>query len=322
MPSTIRALRHSRWIFGMVALFATIPASQAFGQFSLPGSGDDSRETGNSLVGMEVKLDASAIVPGTTVHLGIRYTIKPQWHIYWRNPGESGSTTEVSLTLPEGFQAGPVQWPTPEVFRSDYDTTFGYGEETMLFVPITVPDKVTGSSVEIGVRSEWLVCKGICLFGEKTASITVPVAKPGENITFQRDVKTSDFARYRAQLPRPLASLPGGSAGIVRTPEGPVLRISGPARREVGISFLPDLTPGVRYEGTIPMKASFSEGRFQIDVPLEVSPGDALGKPMRAAGIVVFGTRRSDPALSVSIPVTGEDISGQESPTGRPDSSP
>ena len=301
-------------------LIALIPAVSGFGQFSLPGSDDDSMETGNSLVGMEIQLDGSAIQPGRKAILGIRYTIKPKWHIYWRNPGESGSTTEVELTLPEGFSAGPIQWPRPEVFRSDYDTTFGYGDKTMLFVPITVPDKIVGSSVVIGVRSEWLVCKGICLFGEKTASIEVPVARPGEKITYQHDEKASDFAKYRSQLPRPIATLPGASAGVFETTEATVLRIQGPARKGAKIAFLPDDTPGVRYQGKIPMAATISDGLFTLEVPLEIKPDDATGKPLQAAGIVVFGSRRSDPVFSVTIPLPAKAERGGDSSPGSPES--
>ena len=322
MITNARTARCAGWFLAFALLAVVLPTPSGFGQFTLPGGDDDAMETGNSLVAMEIQLDGSAIVPGRTAMLGIRYTIKPKWHIYWRNPGESGSTTVVDLTLPEGFTAGPVQWPRPEVFRSAYDTTFGYGKETMLFVPITVPAKIDGETVAIGVRSEWLVCKEICLFGEKTASIEVPVAGAGEKITFQRDARTSDFARYQAQLPRPIAALPGASAGVFRTDDGPVLRIEGPTRPGAKISFLPDDTPGVRCQGSIPMVATISDGRFQLEIPLEVEPDDAIGKPLRAAGIVVFGTRRSDPAYSVVIPIASNAPTGANSEVGRPKSSP
>jgi len=47
--------------------------------------------------------NVSAIAPGQPFMLGFKFTIAPGWHIYWKNPGDSGLPTEVKLNLPEGF---------------------------------------------------------------------------------------------------------------------------------------------------------------------------------------------------------------------------
>ncbi len=39
--------------------------------------------------------------------------MRQNWHVYWRNPGDSGLPPEVAWTLPAGFSAGPLQWPAP-----------------------------------------------------------------------------------------------------------------------------------------------------------------------------------------------------------------
>ena len=307
-------------LIGLVAVLACgFTTLSAFGQFDLPGFGEEEAESGNSLVKMSVVLDGSAIVPGKPAMVGIRYTISPKWHIYWRNPGESGSQTEVKLVLPAGFKAGGIQWPKPEVFKSDYDTTIGYADETMLFVPVEVPLKIDGETVRIEVQSEWLVCKGMCLFGQASKVLEVPVAQPGETVSFRREKKGSPFARFKAQVPRPLASMPGTSASIAASPEGPVLKIEGPARRGAKIGFIPDYTPGVRYSGGIPVSAAMEDGRFQITVPLEIEPGDSLGKPLRAAGLVTLGDKKTGTSLFVELPIppdfgTQGDNSAQNDP--------
>ena len=113
--------------------------SPVMAQFSLPGQ-DPVQQTGNTLVKTAAELDGSAIIPGETVLLGVRYTIHPKWHIYWRNAGESGAPTELNITAPEGFTTGTIRWPRPDVFTSMGDTCFGYAGETMLFIPITAPN--------------------------------------------------------------------------------------------------------------------------------------------------------------------------------------
>ena len=298
-----RACRRSGLMGLMAALVCGFSAPSAFGQFDLPGLGEEAAESGNSLVKMSVVLDGSAIVPGQTAMVGIRYTISPKWHIYWRNPGESGSQTEVKLILPAGFKAGSIQWPRPEVFKSDYDTTIGYADETMLFVPVEAPAKIDGDTVRIEVQSEWLVCKGMCLFGQAGKVLEVPVARAGEVVSFRREKKGSPFARFKAQVPQPLASMPATSASIVASAEGPVLKIVGPARRGAKIGFIPDHTPGVRYSGGIPVSATMDDGRFQIMIPLEIKPGDSLGKPLRAAGLVTLGDEKTGTSLFVELPI-------------------
>ena len=51
--------------------------------------------------------------PGQTVWLGLQLQHQPQWHTYWKNPGDSGLPTTLAWTLPPGVTAGEIAWPTP-----------------------------------------------------------------------------------------------------------------------------------------------------------------------------------------------------------------
>ena len=55
--------------------------------------------------------DHLAIAPGQAFQLGLRLRLAPRWHSYWRHAGDAGAPTEISLTLPEGTQAGRIAWP-------------------------------------------------------------------------------------------------------------------------------------------------------------------------------------------------------------------
>ena len=187
------------------------------------------------------------------------------------------------------------------------DTCFGYAGETMLFIPITAPNTITGEQVTIKITTEWLVCSDVCLFGKKEFSLSVPVARSGEQVTFKREDTRSFFSRMLAEVPSPLAKMPGAQASVADTPEGPVLQIRGPARRGAKVEFLPDHTPGVRYSGKAPFQAKVDGAGFLVEVPLVIAPDDALGKPLRAAGILLIGEGRKSPALEVDISIsTGE----------------
>ena len=52
--------------------------------------------------------------PGKTVWLGLQLTHQPDWHTYWKNPGDSGLPIAVQWTLPTGITAGDIAWPVPK----------------------------------------------------------------------------------------------------------------------------------------------------------------------------------------------------------------
>ena len=50
---------------------------------------------------------------GKPVWLGLQLTHQPEWHTYWKNPGDSGLPTMLEWKLPAGVTAGEIAGPTP-----------------------------------------------------------------------------------------------------------------------------------------------------------------------------------------------------------------
>ena len=67
----------------------------------------------DELVKADLLAEPASIAPGQTFWVGVRLRMKEHWHTYWRNPGDSGEATSITWDLPQGFKAGPIQWPTP-----------------------------------------------------------------------------------------------------------------------------------------------------------------------------------------------------------------
>ncbi len=273
-------------------------AREARAQFGLENPPEGSR-----LVQIEASFATKAIVPGKTALLGVRFRIAPKWHIYWSNPGESGSQTRVKLDLPEGFKAGAMIWARPVIHQSEWETTFGYDQETMLFIPVTAPATVQEAGIRIGVKAEWLVCDQICLMGSGATSIELPVAKPGESVESLADDPKSAFAKGLACVPVPFQKAAGTIARL-ETADGRIaLEVTGPTGGAEKIIFVPDLTPGVTSLGGVTTLATIDGDRYRILVPLEIQPDNALGKRLEVAGVVIFGNNRQDPAVSIRIPI-------------------
>ena len=97
--------------------------------------------------------------------------------------------------------------------------------------------------------------------------------------------------------------LPAARARISATLRGDTLVVSGPAGRVRDVRFIPDLTPGVTPAVQIPVSAVVDGAVFSLEVPLEIRPQDALGQPLRAAGLVLMGSYDRPRAISVDVPV-------------------
>jgi thiol:disulfide interchange protein DsbD len=139
------------------------------------------------------------IRPGRPLSVGLRLRMDPEWHTYWKNPGDSGLPTRIRWTLPPGFEAGPLVWPTPERFASDPLASYGYSGEVVMLSEIRTPAVAAGASVEIAARVDWLECREVCRPGKAELALSLEV-KAGDPPPDARFVK--DFAGARARLPK------------------------------------------------------------------------------------------------------------------------
>ena len=115
--------------------------------------------------------------PGSTAVVAVKQTIKPEWHTYWRNPGDSGGATTLSWTLPAGVEAGDIVWPVPERQRLSGLMNYGYSGTVYLPVPIEIPANAQpGTSLPLTVEALFLVCSAeMCVPDELTLTLALPI---------------------------------------------------------------------------------------------------------------------------------------------------
>ena len=172
-----------------------LPTAMCFlmGSLVSPATAQETEET---RVKARLVTDTAAVEPGMTFWVGVQFEIEDGWHIYWRNPGGAGLATAVDIDLPDGFVAGPLQWPLPIEFeQSDGIPGFGYEGSVVLASEVTVPEDFDRSrSPQIRVEVSWLACKGVCVLG--SADLDGSLAKlPAEPV----------FREWSRGLPRPFA---------------------------------------------------------------------------------------------------------------------
>lgn len=148
---------------------------------------------------VELTAESATLAPGKPLTLALVMTPIPHWHTYWKNPGDSGMETTVSWTLPEGFRAGELQYPTPTRLPFGGElVNFGYEGRSTLLVTLTPPAGLKpGSTVPIKAKASWLVCDDEqCVPEDAELSLTLPVGD-GAADPAKRDL----FAKARAAMP-------------------------------------------------------------------------------------------------------------------------
>lgn len=256
-------------------------------------------ESGGDLVSARVVADVEEVIPGRVFHLAVAFEIQPEWHIYWKNPGDSGLATEITVTAPRGFKVGQTRFPRPRSFDDGEYVTYGYEKEAVLFVPITPPKDARPGQVEFQCRIDWLACRKACTMGSAEQTITLKVARapaPGEASGAGSAKLDPVIARHWKRLPGPLKDLKQSRASFA----GQKLTVTGPLPKEGKVSLYPADRPGVSFG---PAEITESEGRFHIEVPVKVDKANSLGKPMMIECLLLFGDHDDDPCYRIAIPV-------------------
>jgi thiol:disulfide interchange protein/DsbC/DsbD-like thiol-disulfide interchange protein len=170
--------------------------------------------------------EVESLQPGHPFSVGIRLQMAEGWHTYWRNPADSGLPTRMTWRLPEGFQAGPLQWPVPRRLAAPPLMSYGYEGEVLLPVVITPPQTLSpGSEVRLAGRVDWLECQEACIPGRAELELVLPVRAEAPR---PAPATATLFHATRGLLPVPArgwdlkaAAAPGVVALTFRAPQAP-----------------------------------------------------------------------------------------------------
>ena len=227
----------------------------------------------------------SAVAPGQRFTVALLQDIKPHWHTYWLNPGDSGQATSIEW---QGAQAGAIQWPTPSIQAIGPIVNYGYEGSPALLVDLTVPaDARPGARFKPTAEVRWLVCKDVCIPEQVTLGMDLPVAaqpQPGPD--------AGQIEAWRAEIPKPAPF----AVELKPAPQG--VRLSGPTTGVTQAYFFAETWGAVAHSAPQPLKAS-GDG-WVLDIPAGDDPL-AAGKPL--AGVIVLTTAAGQQAWSVSAPM-------------------
>lgn len=119
---------------------------------------------------------------GQTLWLGLRLQHAPDWHTYWKNPGDSGLPTALTWQLPPGLNVSSVVWPTPQKFPLGDLANYGYGGDVLLPVEVRIPATHQAGDTRVQLHAQWLVCRTECIPEEGRFELTLGAnSQPAEH---------------------------------------------------------------------------------------------------------------------------------------------
>jgi thiol:disulfide interchange protein/DsbC/DsbD-like thiol-disulfide interchange protein len=120
-------------------------------------------------------------------YIALQILLDPEWHTYWKNPGDSGAAPIFTLTAPEEVTISSAIYPLPQRFDMPPLTSIGYDKQVFFLFQVDAnPEKkpAANTSLKIKIDAEWLVCKVECVPAigsfEIDLLVDLPRRKPSE----------------------------------------------------------------------------------------------------------------------------------------------
>ncbi len=138
------------------------------------------------------------IKPGDTITIATEVILAPEWHVYWRNPGDSGLPVIIKWNAPEGFKFSEIEWPTPDKISYDILANYGYYTKVTLLQKLYIPDSYNKEELTLDASIDMLVCKEICIPESSNTNLTL------NNPNAPRQNHSALIQTSQEKLPKPI----------------------------------------------------------------------------------------------------------------------
>lgn len=265
-----------------------------------PPAAEAARDKTPHIEAVELVAETAWLAPGRSARVALRIAPEAHWHVYWRNPGDSGLAPSLEWRLPDGVHAGEMQWPEPARIPFGHLVNYGYEGETLFPVEVRADaDLRPGRPARLKATADWLVCREDCVPGSAELSLKLPV-KAGEPPRDARWAPAFDAltTRLPVRLPEWRASAEARGDAVTL-----VLRADADAKRAVASAVFFPYDRGL-IANAAPQPVEAKDGGIAIRLtkaPQRVDPLERLrGVVVSADGWNASGAR----VLEVDVPVS------------------
>jgi thiol:disulfide interchange protein len=294
-----------RMIFAYLAAFAVVgvQAQTALPAFDVPAA----HHTQAKLI-----LSADTAGPGDTIWAGVDLKMDHGWHTYWKNPGGAGMATKIEWQLPPGITAGKTEWPLPEKFPPVEVTTYGYENEVMLLVPLTLASNLSAGPLDLKANVSWLECKDVCIPANQEVEAKLNIG--GET---KASADAATIESWRQKIPQPAKNW--SLHAWWEKPENADTRsmiIAGTftgdlaGKMPANFDFFPDAPDNYEVQGATE-KISIAKSEFAFRKTVKKFPGDW---PEEISGVLVMEAPGSRQGIEVKLAVGGQAPAGETIP--------
>ncbi|MDZ7625295.1 MAG: protein-disulfide reductase DsbD family protein [Ignavibacteriaceae bacterium] len=232
-----------------------------------------------SAANAKILVDSFSLGKSRVIPIGILIDLEKDWHIYWRNPGDSGMPTSIDFELPDGVSISEIKWPVPKVFEYEGLASYGYDGQILLIAELNVPENFVSNSITVTAKIKSLICRDVCIPFNATVS---------KEIVFQNNFKAEEqvsnlFSRTRKSLPEvnsdfELSVIPGDDLITI------IIQTSNDKMPEpASIYFLP-YENGL-FKNTVDQKFSTKENQIELRVEYDQFKTEELRELL---GVLVF----------------------------------
>jgi len=182
-----------------LTLLFTVLLVQLSGAMALCGEAAKKNASAATLVS-----EASVITPGKSFTVALQLAHPQGWHSYYRNSGGVERPPAITWQLPNGFTAGPIQWPVPTVKDGFFGKSFVYLDSPIFLIDLSAPASLTvGTTVTLTAHATWQICDQTCIDEEASFTLALPVAAASEKDPAHTEV----FAKARKSQAQQIPSL-------------------------------------------------------------------------------------------------------------------
>ncbi|MCC7275055.1 MAG: thioredoxin family protein [Alphaproteobacteria bacterium] len=234
----------------------------------------------------------TAVGRGETVPLGLHFTLRPGWKVYWRSPGSGGLPPAIDWAASENVAGARIAWPAPRRFEAQGIESFGYADEVVL--PIQLRLTRAGEAARAVAAVDYLTCREICIPYQATLTLDLP-AGPADP-----SPEAALIARFLERVPGD-----GGQHGI-RIDGAALARTAAGPRLVATVAAVPPLAaPDLLVESGLPLDfaaprlSQAADGRAILTA--RVDGDDAVVARLVGSGVTLTLV---DGPRSAEVPVT------------------
>ena len=177
------------WLVGLIALLGGAAPAAALSS--------DSAWTQHAELRLLAATDA--IGEAGTATVGLEFALEPEWHIYWRAPGDAGLPPVVDWSQSQNVAGVEMLWPLPTRYELLGFTTLAYSDHVIF--PLQVAAADPSLPVVLNTSVNFLICAEICIPDSAEITLTLP---PG----------TAAGTPFAHQIDQFRASVPGAPQSV------------------------------------------------------------------------------------------------------------